>query len=134
MTEGGGKKRSRLLTRHDFIKGRRGRKKAVTLGDAQKRRNVLARQRMRRWRAKQKQKRVEAGIVVRTYEDLVEALKTYRHEQGLSQMELDNIAGFQDGYTAKLEVGYKEGGRGVGAMSLPTWLDSLGVRLLVVPR
>jgi hypothetical protein len=43
-------------------------------------------------------------------------------------------AGFQDGYVNKLELGYRDGGRGVGAMSLPTWLDTLGVCLIVAPK
>jgi hypothetical protein len=132
MTDG--KKRTRYSTRYNYIKGPRGFKNDVTLGDALNRRRMLARVRMRRLRAKRKQKRRDEGIEIRTYEELVEAMKTRRHELDLSQIDVDLIAGFQDGYTAKLEVGYKEGGRGVGAMSLAVWLDSIGARLLLVPR
>lgn len=107
---------------------------SVTFGNASKRRKLLNKVRVRRWRAKQKTKAAGAGISVRTYEDLIAVLKVYRKGLGISQMELDEIAGFQGGYVGKLEVGYKEGGRGVGSMSLPTWLDSLGVCLQVVPK
>lgn len=75
---------------------------------------------------------IAAGVQVRTYEEMIEAFRLWRKELGLTQEEVNAIAGFQDGYVNKLEVGYKEGGRGVGAMSLATWMDALGVRLLVV--
>ncbi len=73
------------------------------------------------------------GVPVRTYEDLIAALRDRRKQLGLTQEEVNAIAGFHDGYVNKLEIGYRDGGRGVGAMSLPTWLDTLGVCLLVVP-
>ncbi len=76
---------------------------------------------------------IPAGVQIRTYEELIEALKRRRRELGLTQEELNVIAGFQDGYANKLEIGYKEGGRGVGSMSLATWMDALGVRLFLIP-
>lgn len=109
-------------------------KKVVTIGDALKRRRMKTTLRMRRLRAKRRQRKSERGIEIRTYEELIEALRSRRHELGITQQELNEIAGFQDGYVNKLEIGYREGGRGIGAFSLPTWLDALGVRLLIVPR
>lgn len=70
---------------------------------------------------------------IRTYDDMIAALKRRRIELGLTQEMLNHIAGFQDGYVNKLELGYRAGGRGVGNMSLPTWLDALGLRLQLVP-
>lgn len=91
-----------------------------------------ARERKRRQRAKRRAAR--RGQLLRTYEELIEVLKARREELGMSQLEFDDHAGFQAGYTGKLELGYKEGGRGIGNLNLPTWLDALGVRLTVVLR
>lgn len=109
------------------------RRKHVTIRHATKRRRLLDKVRQRRLRAKRKAK-AEALYGIRTYEELIHALKVYRQSLGISQEFLNQIAGFQDGYVNKLEVGYKEGGRGMGAMSMTTWLDALGVRLAVVPK
>lgn len=70
---------------------------------------------------------------IQTYEDLLHRLRCRRNELGLSQLDLDQICGFQDGYTGKLELGHRPSGRGLGDMSLPTLLDALGVRLQLVP-
>lgn len=134
MTETSEPKKPTRRSKFIHIKGRRGRKKSGTLGNAYDRKLMLANVRKRRYRAKRRLRKRDAGIEVRTYEDLIEALKTRRHELRLTQQDLNEIAGFQDGYVNKLEIGYREGGRGIGAFSLPTWLDALGVRLLVVPR
>jgi len=112
----------------------RQKKKSETIRDAPVRERMLRSVRNRRMRAKRRQRKSERGTEIRTYEELIEALRSRRHELGLTQQDLNEIAGFQDGYVNKLEIGYREGGRGIGAFSLPTWLDALGVRLLVVPR
>jgi hypothetical protein len=120
---------------------RRDRRKE-TFGDASKRRRELKIRRHRRWLAKKKaeKKVLEVGSPLRTYEDLVQALRIRRQSLNLSQADVDAIAGFHDGYTAKLEIGLKlsakgsQYGRGLGDMSLPTILDALGVRLMLVER
>ena len=76
-----------------------------------------------------------------TYDELAAILAARREALGLSQMELGLIAGLQDGYVAKLEIGHrgdmarrtrKRAGRTAGPMSLYVWLKALGVKLLVV--
>ena len=69
---------------------------------------------------------------VRTYDDLVAALIARRHALKWSQAELDQRAGFQDGYSAKLERFDGPQGRVAGAMALPLWMETLGISFLVV--
>lgn len=66
------------------------------------------------------------------YPALVAALTERRKALGLSQLDLDERAGWPGGYAGKLEAGWKEGGKTVGAASFPRWLAALGVRLAVV--
>jgi hypothetical protein len=70
------------------------------------------------------------GIRCRTYNELTAALATRRRELGLRQLEVDQLAGFPDQYCGKLEIGT----RGVGRMSLPTWLETLGLDLILIAR
>lgn len=71
----------------------------------------------------------------RTYEELIAALQAWRVKRlRISGEALDHLAGFSERYTSKLEIGYRPHGRGVGNMSLPIWLEALGVELAVVPR
>jgi len=76
-----------------------------------------------------------------TYDELAAILAARREALGLSQMKLGLIAGLQDGYVAKLEIGHKgdlarrtrkRAGRTAGPMSLYVWLKALGVKLVVV--
>ena len=76
-----------------------------------------------------------------TYDQLAAILAARRQSLGLSQMDLGYIAGLQDGYIAKLEIGHKgdnaprvrkRAGRTAGPMSLYVWLKALGVKLVVV--
>lgn len=66
-------------------------------------------------------------------EELIALLAKRRRDLGLAQIDLDDLAGFQDGYTGKLEVGgVPRGGRNPGTWSLPRWLRALGVELAVI--
>lgn len=54
---------------------------------------------------------------------------------GLTQMELDHIAGFHDGYVSHLEQPFTRWGRKsltLTPMGL-IWLEALGVRLAIAP-
>ena len=71
-----------------------------------------------------------AAIRCRNYREFTSTMAAFRRARGWSQLECDARAGFQDQYTGKLEIGT----RSVGRMSFETWLDALGVDLLLVPR
>ena len=70
------------------------------------------------------------AIRCRTYQELTAALAARRRQLGLRQLEVDQLAGFPDQYCGKLEIGT----RGVGRMSLPTWLETLGLEIILVAR
>lgn len=59
------------------------------------------------------------------YASLVAAFIARRHELGLSQVEVDEIAGMSGGYCAKIEAGMKR----FGPVSLPCMLGALGLEL-----
>lgn len=69
-----------------------------------------------------------SDVRIRSYEDLVAVLRARRVELGLRQLELDEIAGLQGGYTGKIECGSK----GFGPMSLTALLGALGLELVAV--
>lgn len=71
--------------------------------------------------------------------EITRALAAIRDHMGISQLELDNIAGFADGYTGKLEClgapaapRKRTAGRSALHGSFDTWLSSLGLGLVVV--
>ncbi|RAX40749.1 DNA-binding protein [Rhizobium tropici] len=66
------------------------------------------------------------------YRDLVEALRKQRERLKLSVMEVDAIAGMQEGYTNKLENWGRPYGRGAGPEILPLWLGGLRTALVLV--
>jgi len=66
--------------------------------------------------------------VVRDMDGLVAALKARRYELGLPQLEVDEIAGLQNGYCAKIESRMKN----LGPVSLGCLLGALGLELHVV--
>ncbi|MCW5695327.1 MAG: hypothetical protein KIS96_01200 [Bauldia sp.] len=66
------------------------------------------------------------------YEDFARILAARRRALGKPQLEIDHIAGLQDGYTGKLEIGGRRGGRNAGRVSLFLWLQALGVTIAVV--
>lgn len=75
---------------------------------------------------------IEPHRVIREYGDLVDALVARRYEIGMSAVTLDARAGWQEGYTSKIENWHKPYGRGIGPVSLPLWLESLGMAMILV--
>jgi hypothetical protein len=75
-------------------------------------------------------------VPVRTYEDLVRAFTARRKALGLSQRDVDAMAGVADGYTSKVEM--SAGGstatnaRGIGRQSLPRLLSAVGLTMVLV--
>jgi transcriptional regulator with XRE-family HTH domain len=65
---------------------------------------------------------------VQSYSDLRSAVAMRRHELGLTQLEVDDIAGLQSGYLSKLECGLKN----FGPMSLDAVLGALGLEIVLV--
>lgn len=76
----------------------------------------------------------EPFAFVTTYRQLMDALKRRRLQLGMTQMEADDVAGLQDGYTGKLEVWDRDNGRRLGPVSLDLLLSAyhLGIQLVVV--
>lgn len=70
---------------------------------------------------------VSAGVA-EDYVELVGLLRRRRQDLGLTQLEVDHLAGFQDGYCGKLEV---EARRATGP-TLGWWAGALGVGLVLV--
>jgi hypothetical protein len=70
------------------------------------------------------------GVPVRAtdYASLRSAIIARRHALGLTQADVDYIAGLQDGYCGKLECGVKN----FGPLSLGLVLQALGLELVVV--
>lgn len=66
---------------------------------------------------------------VRGYPDLRQAIAARRHQLGLSQLVVDDLAGLHSGYLAKLERPIKH----FGDMSLAVVLATLGLEILIVP-
>lgn len=103
------------------------------------RRRQRRRLRNRRYRARLKRaqrlakrlaKRLEKGAEsITTYDELVAYLVARRHALGWSQAELDQRAGFQDGYSAKLESWRGPQGKVAGAVIMPLWFAALGIAL-----
>lgn len=76
--------------------------------------------------------------IAKSYVELTSILRRRREEKGMSQLELDDAAGMQSGYTGKLEMvpapgeERKKGARTMGRLTTERWLTSLGVKLVVV--
>lgn len=75
---------------------------------------------------------VEPLALCRDYRGLMGALKARRLALGWTQLEVDERAGLQDGYTGKLEAWDRDNGRRLGPLSMGLLLEALGVSLLVV--
>lgn len=73
-------------------------------------------------------------LTVATQEDFAAALKQRRLDLGLTQMELDHIAGFHDGYSAHLETPFTRTGKKSFKLTpmAGIWLDALGLRLAIL--
>lgn len=67
--------------------------------------------------------------------DFAEALRLRRLAMGLTQMQVDHIAGFHDGYTAHLERPFARTGRRSFKLNpmAAVWLDALDLRLVIAP-
>lgn len=84
--------------------------------------------------ARRQKKAVILGSAL-TYEQFAAILAKRRKHLGYSQLALDDRAGLQSGYVGKMEIGSKRGGRNAGwSLSLPLWLQSLGVEIVLVAR
>ena len=64
---------------------------------------------------------------IRTADDLVAVIRARRIALGLNQLQVDDLAGLQGGYTGKIECGSKA----FGAMSFTALLGALGLELRV---
>ena len=70
---------------------------------------------------------------IREYRDLIETLVARRMELGMTQIDLAERAGLQEGYAGKIEAWkHKKSGRRLGRVSLPLVLEALGVSIVVV--
>jgi hypothetical protein len=65
---------------------------------------------------------------VQSYSELRSALDIRKHELGLSNLEVDDIAGLNSGCFSKLTCGMKN----FGPMSLDAVLGALGVEIVLV--
>jgi hypothetical protein len=77
---------------------------------------------------------VDGGFIreVGTFEELVSALRDRRVGLDLTQNELDQVTGLTSGYTSHIERPGAYHGRRIGNVSLPLYLQGLGLKLLVV--
>lgn len=73
-------------------------------------------------------------LTVASQADFAEAMKQRRLEMGLTQMELDHIAGFHDGYSAHLETPFTRTGKKSFKLTplASVWLSALGLRLALI--
>jgi hypothetical protein len=67
------------------------------------------------------------AIACKTYDELIGVIAFRRRELGMQQLELDDVAGLQDGYTGKIECQ----DRRLGLMSGPAILGALGCEVHV---
>jgi hypothetical protein len=118
---------------------------AVTVTDDARARN---RERKQRQRAREKAQKALRGVTqtvtvpevnrppfaaaVRRYEDIPEAVRRRREELGLSQLEVDEIAGTQTGYCGKVEQPRKSYGRIMGDLAFQLIMTALGLKMVVV--
>lgn len=68
------------------------------------------------------------AIRVANFEELRKAFAMFRRQLGITQLQLDDLAGLQSGYTSTLECGNKR----YGDMSLSCTLGALGLEMVVV--
>jgi transcriptional regulator with XRE-family HTH domain len=66
------------------------------------------------------------------YATIAKGLQRRRMELGLTCEQVDYLAGFHGGYTAKLENWDEPSGRGFGEISCEPWCQALGVELAVI--
>lgn len=81
--------------------------------------------------------RVVSGAVIQTYAEFLKAMKERKADLGLTNTELETLAGMAEGHIAKLEAYPKgENSRGMGPDTFPLWIGGLrvGVVLVEIPR
>lgn len=76
-------------------------------------------------------KQIELAVVG-DYAGLVRLFERRRRELGLTCIDMDYLAGLQEGYTSKIEQFPNRHSRTLGFVSLPNMLRVLGLRLAVV--
>ena len=82
----------------------------------------------RGWRRKR-----GAVLTADSFDDFVPILTQRRNDLGWSQAELDERAGWADGYTGKLEIGPRAAtGRRASRDMLEVWITALGLTMAVV--
>ncbi len=65
-----------------------------------------------------------------TPQEIADALNIRRQELGITINELNDVTGFAGGYVGKIFAkGYR---KNLGQLSLPTFLEALGCRLVIV--
>jgi hypothetical protein len=67
----------------------------------------------------------------RNYRGIISAIVRRREQLGLSQLEVDELAGLQAGYCGKCEKPSTSYGRIMGELSFPILLQTLGLTLIV---
>jgi hypothetical protein len=75
---------------------------------------------------------VDAVPVISGYAELVQALIARRHALALSQLELEERAGFSSGFVSHLESWDHPCGRRAGDLTLEYWMGALGIALQLV--
>lgn len=95
---------------------------------------------MARFRTMQPKDGPVPTFLCRNRDDVAHALAEIRKHMGISQLELDEIAGFHVGYTAKLEQpnappveGKQKSGRHAINPMFDPWIGSLKVRVYICP-
>lgn len=79
---------------------------------------------------------LQALAVVDDFNALVLAMKARRHELKISQLELDDLTGLPDGYTAKVELSAtnprSKSARSLGRISMAEMMRALNLKLVLV--
>lgn len=81
-------------------------------------------------RHKKRLNRTRLEHAITTYDAFVKAMVARRKQLGWSQIELDERAGFHLGYTGKLEAWTGPQGRTAGPVTMPLWLQALGIEIV----
>lgn len=77
--------------------------------------------------------RVVSGAVIQTYADFLKAMKERKVDLGMTNEQVEILAGLAEGHVSKLEAYPKgENSRGMGPDTFPLWLGGLRVGLVLV--
>lgn len=104
--------------------------KETTRRRRQRERRLRRKERNRRYYRRSKQRLSKTAFY--GYDGFVAALIARRHALGWSQLELDERAGFQSGYSGKLENWRGPQGRVAGSITMTLWLQALGIGFVPV--